>query len=65
MKRKAVTVIALTGILVIIAAVFSFIYFTPRPVLRNPETAKLQNIRHHGAVESITLDANQVKGIVG
>ena len=64
MKRRTVIFIALAGILVIAAAVYLFIYFTPRPVVQNPETAKLQNIRHHGATELIALDANQEKAIL-
>ena len=63
MKRRTVIFIALAGILVIAAAVYLFIYFTPRPVVQNPVTAKLQNIRHHGATELIALDANQEKAI--
>lgn len=64
MKKKSITVIALVGVLVIIAAIFSFIYFTPRPVVQNPVNAKLQNIRHHGAAESISLDARHVKAVL-
>lgn len=64
MKRKNINLIVLAGLLVIATASFSYFYFTPLPVLRNQETAKLQNIRHHGAAESILLDANQVKAVL-
>lgn len=64
MKRSSVTYLVLAGFLVIAAASFSYFYFTPLPVLRNAETAKLQNIRHHGAAESIALDANQEKAVL-
>lgn len=64
MKRKPILVIVFISLCTIAAAIYLLTYFTPRPVLHNPETAKLQNIRHHGAVESLALDANQVKAVM-
>lgn len=64
MKRKTFGYIAVVSLVAIAISIYLFSYFTPRPVVRNPETANVQSIQLYSTQQYLTLGTDQKKSVL-
>lgn len=64
MKRKTIRFLALSSFVAFAAAIYLFIYFTPRPVVRDPAKANIQSIQLYSTQQYLTLGTDQKKAVL-